>query len=60
MLSLFCRDMYDLLLERVVEISFVSALSTVLPDGTNANVTQNVLQSQLLHYSDVGEAYMYL
>lgn len=60
MLSLFCRDMYDLLLERVVEVSFVSALSTVLPDGTNANKEHNaLLQSQLLHYSDVGEEYMY-
>lgn len=42
-------------------MSFASALSIVTQEGTNANEERRtaLLQSQLMEYSDVGEAFMY-
>lgn len=44
-----------------MEVSFASALSIVTQEGTNANEEQRtaLLQSQLMEYSDVGQAFMY-
>ncbi|GMH33176.1 hypothetical protein BSKO_01010 [Bryopsis sp. KO-2023] len=57
-LSVLSHEVEGALVDRSLEMSFASALSTVTDSGCHPSASQTLLQSQLLEYSAGGADYM--